>query len=55
MVQKVKLEMVRAGNADGDVQQPENIQTYKKYVTLTADGVNIRKGAGTSYASLGAG
>lgn len=43
------------GNADGDVQQPENIQTYKKYVTLTADGVNIRKGAGTSYASLGAG
>ena len=34
-------------------EQPE--QAYKKYVTLTADGVNIRKGAGTSYAVLGAG
>ncbi len=30
--------------------QPE----YREYVRLTADGVNIRKGAGTAYAAVGA-
>ena len=39
-----------SGGEDG----PE-LQTYQKYVTLTADGVNIRKGAGTSYTALGTG
>ena len=34
--------------------EPEK-DTYKKYVTLTADGVNIRRGAGTSHSVLGVG
>lgn len=33
--------------------EPEPQPQYKQYVTLTADGVNIRKGAGTSYSVLG--
>ena len=34
-------------------EQPPAVE-YKKYVTLTSDGVNIRKGAGTNYSVLGA-
>ena len=44
---------------DPEQQEPEQpapaLPEYKKYVTLTADGVNIRKGAGTSYTAIGAG
>lgn len=45
-----------AAEPEGPEEEPEiELPVYKKYVTLTADGVNIRKGAGTSYTALGSG
>ena len=41
------------GNESGSDEPEAELQVFKKYVELTSDGVNIRRGAGTGYTALG--
>lgn len=46
-------EQLPENTPDEEEDAPE-VEIYKRYVTLTANDVNIRKGAGTSYKVVGA-
>ena len=41
-------------NTPDEEEDAPEVEVYKRYVTLTANDVNIRKGAGTSYKVVGA-